>query len=258
MLVKYSMVLLALLVALTGCGANPNNSTAPTAPPSASSGGTGAKTYDMLAWMTMKPAMAATQHMAGTANPVYTSVTGSRFYWTKTGSGYPWDIQLYDKNYIYLWVTELDWQNPNSFKEFNSPTKGKFNLPFAPRFAKGGYPGSTVKSSDSTYEIHSDCNTFVTKTLGHVINQVWGPYQETLGGQLPPKLETLIVNYQYSCDANYSNCRDKEEFHLAQPYGLVKWQHQKLGANGTYDPPDNVTVFNRVVNGQVVPVTTCF
>jgi hypothetical protein len=254
MLVKYSMVLLALLVALTGCGGNPNGSGAPTLTPAGGSSGT----YDMLAWMTMKPSMAATQHMAGTANPVYTSVTGSRFYWTKTGNGYPWDIQLYDNNYIYLWVTELDWQNPNSFKEFNSPTKGKFNLPFAPRFAKGGFPGSTVKSSDSTYEIHSDCNTFVTKTLGHVINSVWGPYQETLGGQLPPKLTTLVINYQYSCDANYANCRDKEEFHLAQPYGLVKWQHQRLGANGTYDPPDNVTVFNRVVNGQVAPVTTCF
>jgi hypothetical protein len=254
--VKHSLVLLALLVALTGCGASSNNSAAPTAPPSGNSGG--AATYDMLAWMTMQPAMATTQHMAGTANPLYTSVTGSRFYWTKTAGGYPWDIQLYDKNYIYLWVTELDWQNPNSFKEFNSPKMGKFNLPFAPRFAKGGYPGSTVKSNDSTYEIHSDCHTFVTKNLGHVINEVWGPYKETLGGQLPSNLKTLIVNYKYSCDVNYSNCRDKEEFHLAQPYGLVKWQHQKLGANGTYDPPDNVTVFNRVVTGQVTPVTTCF
>jgi hypothetical protein len=253
---KYSLVLLALLVLLIGCGTNSNNPATPRLTPTAQLASS--TTYDMLEWMTMRPTLSATQHMAGTANPLYTSVTPTRFYWTKTGSGFPWDIQLYDQKYIYLWVTELDWQNPSTFKAFNSPTLGKFNLPFAPRYAKGGYPGSTIKISDSTYEIHSDCNTFVTKSLGHVVNEVWGPYQETLGGQLPANLQTLVVSYRYSCDANYSNCGDKEEFHLAKPYGLVKWQHQKLGTNGTYNPPDNVTYFNRVVSGQVTPVTSCF
>ena len=258
---KYTLILLAFLMPLIGCGANMSNSAAPQLMPAANSAADSAPsptTYDMLAWMTMQPYLSATHHMAGTANPLYTSVTASRFFWTKTGSGYPWDIQLYDKNYIYLWVTELNWQDPHTFKAFNSPVTGKFNLPLAPRFAKGGYPGSSIKISDSTYEIHSDCNTFITKSLGHVINEVWGPYQEALGGQLPANLKTLVVSYRYSCDANYSNCGDKEEFHLAQPYGLVKWQHQKLGANGTYNPPDNVTYFNRVVVGQVTPITTCF
>ena len=253
---KYSLIVFALLLVLIGCGTNANNSAAPHL--SATANPNAATTYDMLAWMTMRPEMSATHHMAGTANPLYTRVTSSRFFWTKTANGYPWDIQLYDKNYIYLWVTELNWQDPHTFKAFNSPTLGKFNLPFAPRFAKAGYPGSSVKTSDSTYEIHSDCNTFVTKNLGHVINEVWGPYQETLGGQLPANLQTLVVSYRYSCDANYSNCANKEEFHLAQPYGLVKWQHQSLGTGGTYNPPDNVTVFNQVVSGQVSPVTTCF
>src|SRR5258708_15354226 len=128
--------------------------------------------------MPMRPQLSAAHHMAGSANPLYTSVTPSRFYWTKTGSGYPWDIQLYDQKYVYLWVTELDWQNPRSFKAFNSSTLGKFNLPFAPRFAKAGYPGSTITISDSAYEIHSDCNTFVTKNLGHVVNELWRPSQE--------------------------------------------------------------------------------
>jgi len=253
---KYSLVLLAFLVPLIGCGANSNNPAAPRLTPTAKLASS--TTYDMLEWMTMRPTLSATQHMAGTANPLYTSVTPTRFFWTKTGSGYPWDIQLYDQKYIYLWVTELDWQNPSTFKAFNSPTLGKFNLPFAPRYAKAGYPGSSITISDSTYEIHSDCNTFVTKSLGHVVNEVWGPYRETLGGQLPANLQTLVVSYRYSCDANYSNCGDKEEFHLAKPYGLVKWQHQKLGTNGTYNPPDNVTYFNRVVAGQVTPVTSCF
>lgn len=253
---KYFPVLLALLVCLTGCGVNSANPAAPNLPPSATAATT--QTYDMLAWMTMRSDLRADHHMAGTANPLYTSKTSTRFYWTKTAAGYPWDIQLYDNNYIYLWVTELNWLNPRTFKVFHSPSLGKFNLPLVPRYAVGGYPGSKIKISDSSYEIHSDCNSFVTKNLGHVINEVWGPYRESLGGQLPNDIQTLVISYRYTCDVNYSNCANKEEYHLAQPYGLVKWQHQSLGANGTYNPPDNVTVFNQIAVGQVTPLTSCF
>jgi hypothetical protein len=253
---KYSLVLFVTLLSLTGCGVNSSNPASPNLMPTAVP--STPTTYDMLAWMTMRSDLGVNHHMAGTANPLYTSVQSDRFYWTKMAGGYPWDIQLYDKNYIYLWVTELDWFNPRTFKAFKSPITGKFNLPLAPRFAKGGYPGSTIKISDSTYEIHSDCDSFVTKNLGHVINEVWGPYKESLGGQLPPDLQTLVISYRYSCDANYSNCGDKEEFHVAKPYGLVKWQHQSMGANGTYNFPDNMTYFNQVVSGQTTPITACF
>jgi hypothetical protein len=249
-------VLLAALVCLTGCGVNLTNPAAPALTPTPKASVT--QTYDMLAWMTMRSDMSASNHMAGTANPLYTHLGSDRFFWTKQASGYPWDIQLFDKNYIYLWVTELNWQDPRTFKAFHNAARGKFNLPLVPRWAHGGYPGSNVKISDSSYEIHSDCNTFVTKNLGHVINEVWGPYKESLGGQLPSNLTTLVISYRYSCDVNYSNCANKEEFHVAQPYGLVKWQHQSLGSNGTYNPPDNVTYFNHVAAGQTTPITSCF
>jgi hypothetical protein len=250
------VVFVCLLLCLTSCGVSSSNPAAPnlTSTNSAQS----SQTFDMLSWMTMSPSLSLDHHMAGTANPLFTSVAPSRFFWTKTQAGFPWDVQLYDSNYIYLWVTELDWQNPRTFKVFNSPKLGKFNLPLVARYAHGGFPGSNVKISDSTYETHSNCNTYTTQNLGHVINEVWGPYQETLGGQLPNKLQTLVISYRYTCDANYSNCQNKEEYHLAKPYGLVKWQHQKLGSDGTYDPPDNVTVFNQVVSGQVTPYTACF
>jgi hypothetical protein len=68
----------------------------------------------------------------------------------------------------------------------------------------------------------------------------------------------LVISYRYSCDANYSHCANKEEFHVAKPYGLVKWQHQSLASDGNYKAPDNVTYFNRVVSGQTSPVTSCF
>ncbi|HZS99934.1 MAG TPA: hypothetical protein VFA40_24315 [Terriglobales bacterium] len=253
---KRFLVLLPLVVSMMGCGMNSVNRAAPDLQPVAKS--TSIKTYDMLAWMTMQSDLSSGHHMAGSANPLYTSRVANRLYWTKTAAGFPWDIQLFDSKYVYLWVTELDWQNPRTFKVFHSPTLGKYNLPLVPRLATAGYPGSTVKISDSRYEIHSDCNTFTTKNLGHVINEVWGPYKESLGGQLPNDLETLVISYRYSCDANYSNCANKEEFHVAKPYGLVKWQHQSLGADGAYKTPDNVTYFNRIVSGQTSPVTSCF
>lgn len=111
---------------------------------------------------------------------------------------------------------------------------------------------------DSTYEIHTDCNVFTTHDLKNVVNEVWGPYTESLGGDLPDNLESLVISYRYNCDSTYSNCGDKEEFHVAKPYGLVKWQHQRLQTNGSYGVPDNVTYLNRVVAGQVQPVTACF
>lgn len=206
----------------------------------------------------MDPSLSATHHMSGTANPIYTTVQPDRFFWTKSGQGFPWDVKLYDQNYIYIWVTEWDWHNPSTYKVFHSPTLGNYNMPMAPRFTKGGYPASTIKVSDSTYEIHTSCTSYTTKNLGYVINEVWGPYNETLGGTLPDNLETLIISYCYSCDASYSNCKHKEEFHVAKPYGLVKWQHQLLQSDGTYAPPDNVTYLNRLVAGQTTNVTTCF
>lgn len=215
-------------------------------------------TYDMLEWMTMSPDLSEAHHMTGTANPLYSHRQSNRFYWTKTAQGYPWDIQLYDNRYIYLWVTELSWQDTRSFKVFHSGARGNFNMPLAPRFAQGGYPGSTITVSDSTYQIHTDCDKFVTKNLGHVVNEVWGPYQESFGGDLPKTLTTMVISYRYTCDANYDNCQNKEEYHLAKPYGLVKWQHETLRPDGTYGPPDNITIFNHMEAGQTTPITTCF
>ena len=60
-------------------------------------------------------------------------------------------------------------------------------------------------------------------------------------------------------DSNLQNCQNKkEEFHVAKPYGPVKWQHQKLQADGTYAPSDNVTYINKLSTGQVTPYTVCF
>jgi hypothetical protein len=63
--------------------------------------------HDMLDWMTLDSDLRSNYHLEGTSNPVYTIVEPGKFFWVKGGLGYPWDIQLYDNHFIYLWITEL-------------------------------------------------------------------------------------------------------------------------------------------------------
>jgi hypothetical protein len=215
-----------------------------------------AGTYDMLDWMTLDSDLRANYHLIGTSNPLYTIIQPGKFYWVKGGLGYPWDIQLYDSKYIYLWITELSWTVSQSYKKFTNNT----NLPLVPRCATAGLPGSTIKVANTNYDLHTNCSQTCSVTLGLQtgINQVWGPYSYSFGGSLPSNLKTLVINYGYNCDANYQNCNDKEEYYVTQRYGLVQWIHYvRIPANGTYAQLQK-TVFNKLVVGVVTPDFPCF
>src|SRR5213075_1096300 len=103
-------------------------------------------THDMLDWMTMDSDLRSSKHLTGSANPLYTSIKSGKFYWTKGGTGYPWDIQLYDNNYIYLWITEYAWNYPNSYKK----SSNNYNVPLTARCAKGGFPGSAIEVNNTS------------------------------------------------------------------------------------------------------------
>jgi hypothetical protein len=210
--------------------------------------------YDMLDWLTLDSNLRSAYHMEGTSNPLYTTMQSGKFYWVKGGLGYPWDIQLYDNNYVYLWITELSWTVPQSYKKFT----GNTNLPFVPRCASAGSPGSVVKVANTNYDLHTNCSQSCSVTLGlqNAINEVWGPYYLSLGGDLPSNMKTLVISYRYNCDASYANCIDKEEYYLSQKYGLVQWAHYIL-ANGVYAQLQR-TVFNKLVAGVVAPNFPCF
>ena len=215
-------------------------------------------TYDMLDWMTLDSSLRSTYHLEGTSNPLYTTWTpgSGKFFWVKGGLGYPWDIQLYDSKYIYLWVTEMSWTVPQSYKKFTNNT----NLPLVPRCAMAGTPGSTIKVSNTTYDLNTSCSQSCSVTLGlqTSINQVWGPYTYSFGGSLPANLRTLMISYRYNCDTNYANCGDKEEYYLTQKYGLVQWVHYiRIPATGAYAQLQK-TIFNKLVVGVVTPDFPCF
>ena len=209
-------------------------------------------TYDMLDWMTMDSSLRGKFHIAGNANPLYTKMDSGKFYWTKGANGTPWDIQLFDNNYIYLWITEYNWLDPHTFKKFTNNT----NMPLVPRCAHAGFPGSTIKVPNTSYRTYTDCSHYTTQDLLKGINQVWGPYTMNLGGSLPSKLPVLVASYRYNCDTNYQNCGDKEEYYLAQRFGLVQWAHYRL-SGGNYQMVQK-TVFNHLVSGGTEPSFPCF
>lgn len=226
-----------------------------------------AQSQDMLEWVAMTPALADSYHFAGAngANPLFTTVWPGKYYQVKSDIGFPWDINLYDQKYVYLWITELDWSNAATFKKFHAAAAGDLSMPLLPRYlVVPSTPGklATIKVSDSSYEYHSSCNQFEVKSLGHVINEVWGPYQEYAGitnpdGSYVGDVTALDVSYRYNCDSQYSQCKDKEVFHVAKPYGLFHWEHFS-SPDGKSWTLENQTQFKNIVAGTVSPVFPCF
>jgi hypothetical protein len=212
--------------------------------------------YDMLDWMTLDSDLRSTYHLEGTSNPIYTLIASGKFYWVKSGLGYPWDINLFDNNYIYLWITELSFSVPESYKKFTNNT----NLPLVPRCAIAGMPGSTLKSTNTNYDLHTNCSDTCSVTLGlqNSINQVWGPYTYSFGGDLPSNLKTLVIRYRYNCDGSFTICKDKEEYYVTQRYGLVQWIHYVwIPSLASYEQLQKV-VYNQLVVGVVTPYFPCF
>jgi hypothetical protein len=195
--------------------------------------------YDMLDWLTLDSDLRGSNYFTNTNSPLYTVVytSGStKFYWLKGGSGFPWDINLYDNNYIYRWVTENVWGDPTTYKKAYTDT----NKPFVARCAAAGSPGwnQVIPPSGSPFNTKyavydhpantNGCHLKEVDDLNYVVNEVWGPYSESFGGNIPNPITTLVVSYRWGCTNNGNgtySCTNKEEYHLAQRYGLVQWKH---------------------------------
>lgn len=211
--------------------------------------------YDMLQWTSMDRMLWSSYHFAGNANPLYSTTQAGNLFLIKGAKGFPWDIDPYDNNYIYLWITEYDWNDPTTYKGFVKP------MPWMPRCidipGHGGGKLSSIFVSDSDYNIYlSGCARQPTQNLGHVVNELWGPYQKTLGGGLPANANTLELSYRYACDSTYNNCTYKETFDFQKGLGLVQWTYYTL-QNGSY-VQQNQSLFNTLTVGATPkPDTPC-
>jgi hypothetical protein len=202
--------------------------------------------YDMLNWMAP---------VASTVNGHYNVIfpqTGT-FYWVKGAAGYPWDVDTFDSNYIYQSITEQVWNDPNTYKIFETA------LPWMPRCINipavpGKLSSITVDPSQTKFDIHTSCTSFTTHSLGYVVNEIWGPYNMSIGGR--PPAPTLTLSYRYSCDSSFTTCNYKETFSMQQGGGMVQWTYYIL-QGGQYVQA-NQTTHGKMSFASVTPVHPCW
>ncbi len=184
---------------------------------------------------------------------------GTPPYW-----GFPWDINLFDKSYVYLWITEYSgtaewWSDPYAYKAFNNGSTNN-TMRFTRRCVVPGDNGTTSqlvnnpsgtyatqfffvpKNGDSPTYSSTDCNSSSPSQLGYAYMNVLKPesnaftLQDTVhGGNIT--LSLLPVTYRYNCDSG-GGCRSKEEYDFGydasnNDYGLVQWTLYSSNNNGS-------------------------
>lgn len=198
-------------------------------------------------------------------------------YWS-----FPADVNSFDTSYVYLWITEIDWNNPYSYKAFNS-NGTNHSFPFAPRCAvPGQQPQIDTLQASSTYAIYppniydttynpplintrneqftsADCTGgHSTQTVGNAFTEVnavqtgFVMHNDVTGKT--PTLNYVPVVYWYECNTSYGSCGYREEFdygfdpNTGDFYGEVQWLHFNLKVSTTV--PDQTSTFNYLEPGN--------
>jgi hypothetical protein len=261
--------------------------------------------WDVLSVMMMDPGLAAGYHMEGITDGlpsayIYTiwDPTQTKVYYVKNPQGNPWDINLYDDNYIYQWVTELDdwdgvnhWNDPTSCKKFNNgfdTSTSDFSMRWASRCAAPGGENSTIWNSPPPSEPYStNYYTYIDQVIQSPQNlsnsllrlgkTTTMPITDNRAD--PPitfPITILPLEYIYSCKSQeISSCLYREVFdygldttvnpvdHIKHSYGWVNWTYyvNTTGGNVDLDPVwelSNTTTQNQVMPGQVNINFQCF
>jgi len=180
---------------------------------------------DVMKYFVMGAGLRTSEFMAGNPNGIYTQVFPNRdfasagyWFWLKTPQAHGFDVKAFDTNRIYMRSTEWIWKDNTTFKRFGH------DLPIAARCVDEGQPGPEIKVADTAYTYYSACKPVKSSQLGTAVNDLDAPQQMNAGGNLG-EVWTRVFHYHYNCDRNFKNCRDEEQFFLANGYGLWQWKH---------------------------------
>jgi hypothetical protein len=184
---------------------------------------------DVMKYFVMSKVRRASQFLDGRPNPIYTAVfpdndfaSTGYWFWLKSPKAHGFDVKSFDQKYVYMRSTELTWKDNTSFKRFER------DLPIAARCLPEGQPGPEIRISDTRFEYFSSCSRYKSSNLGTAVNNLDAPQQMDVGGNIG-QVWTRVLHYHYNCDKNYQNCRDEEQFYLANGYGIWQWKHYKNG-----------------------------
>jgi hypothetical protein len=256
----------------------------------------GHRYWDVLSVMMMDPGLATSYHMEGITNGLPSSYiytlwdpSQTKVYYVKNPQGNPWDINLYDSNYIYQWVTELDdwhgvnhWNDPTSCKKFNNGSQvegADLSMRWAARCAAPGGDNSSfwnppppAQSNNTNYYTYVDQ---VLQSPSQNLNysqlrmKRTGTIDITDHRASPPKtfsITTLPLQYTYSCSVsgNIDSCQFREVFdygvdttvnpvdNIKHSYGWVRWQYYTNATGGNPKGHANWVLANTSVSDQLM------
>jgi hypothetical protein len=184
---------------------------------------------DMMKYFILDQSLRHDHFLDGKPNPIYPEVfpdadfaDSGYWFWLKSPKAHGFDVKSYDEKYIYMRATELTWVDNTSFKRF------EHDLPIAARCVPESSPGPEIRVSDTTFNYFSSCRTYKSSTVGTAVNNLDAPERTDVGGNLGT-VWTRVLHYRYNCDKHFKNCRDEEQFLLANGYGLYQWKHYRNG-----------------------------
>jgi hypothetical protein len=261
--------------------------------------------WDVLSVMMMDPGLASGYHMEGITDGlpsayIYTiwNPSQTKVYYVKNPQGNPWDINLYDSNYIYQWVTELDdwngvnhWNDPTSCKKFNNgcdTDTSDFSMRWAARCAVPGGENSAIWNSPPPQPYSTNYYTYVDRVIQSPAQNLSYSFLRltptstmtiTDNRANPPQtfpITTLPLEYHYSCSSReIASCKYLEVFeygldttvnpvdHIRHSYGWVGWRYyvNSTGGNAHLSPQwvlSNSTTQDQLTAGQVSLNFQCF
>ena len=218
-----------------------------------------AGTEDMMNYFLMSYPDRIDKHMGpGNANPAYNVIipepglsypSQGVFFWIKSGKGYPWDVKTFDSRYIYDRGTELNWNDPTSFKRFNK------DLPISQRCIAARSAGRpiVVPPAATAYSFFNSCASYTTKSLSYVRNTISAPVNVKVGNV--GSVRTRYFRYRYACDSTYANCKYMEVFSLGYGIGHYDWKYY-MRNNGQWFLVKE-SVINQLALGQTTPSVPC-
>lgn len=206
---------------------------------------------DTMKYFVMSKERRTSYFLDGTPNPIYTEVfpdldfaARGYWFWLKSPKAHGFDVKSFDDNYVYMRSTELNWKDNTSFKRF------VHDLPIAARCVPEGAAGPEIKVADTRFDYFASCRPYKSSTIGTAVNDLDAPSQVNAGGNIGVQW-TRVLHYHYNCDRNYQNCRDEEQFYLANSYGLWQWKHYENG------PLAKTALMNDVRQGRANATLPC-
>lgn len=179
-------------------------------------------------------------HGLGTSVDIVTPIDASGYgQWKhiKNVRGWPWDLKLYDENYVYDWVTEgpHGWSEdanvgPRSFKKFiknhigpaREPADGLITFPRYVNSVNAQFE-MAFRPAQTHYATFENCVLVCEQSLGPVRQLLHGPFMMYHGGDVGMQ-PTLIHQYCWLNDGKPTI----EENHYALHWGWVAWKLMEL------------------------------